>query len=280
MKSLLKVMIPVTAAVVVVTGAEAGPYEDAPNRGHRISLNYRRWHALAEQGHAPSQYNIGVLYREGIAVDQSYSEAASWYRRAAAQDHAKAENGLGFLYQTGKGVPQDMVEAAKWYRKSAEQGLAAAQFNLGLLYDNGTGVPRNTVQAYVWFNAAATSGHAKANRLRQAVSKKMSPAELVEAQQQTVTVNKKTVAIKPPQETTTDIEPVAPRTVTTGTLSPAPAQPQTKAKERPSSERPRTIFGNFFSRKNKKQKDKVRKRKKRTQSAPATWERRSNFNRQ
>src|SRR5437868_5583376 len=42
----------------------------------------------------------------------------------AEQGNAVAQNDLGVMYQAGTGVPQNFAEAVKWLRKSAEQGFA------------------------------------------------------------------------------------------------------------------------------------------------------------
>ena len=208
MKFWFKYVVVLVASFWIVSGAQAGPFEDAINAYKRGDYRdaYKRWHALAEQGHAASQYNIGVLYREGITVQKDYAEAAKWLRMAAQQDHAQAKNGLGFMYDTGKGVPQDHIRAAEWYRKSAEQGLAAAQFNLGLLYEKGAGVPQSNVQAYVWFHAAADSGHRTAIRSRQVVAKKMTATEISEAHELTVAEQNKILAAKPKQRRATTVK--------------------------------------------------------------------------
>ena len=49
----------------------------------------------------------------------------------ADQGDAEAQNNLGLRYYNGEGVTKDYAEAVKWYRKAAEQGHAEAQFNLG-----------------------------------------------------------------------------------------------------------------------------------------------------
>jgi TPR repeat protein len=71
-------------------------------------------------------------------------------------------NTLGFLYQNGLGVEQDWSEAVKWYRRAAEKGDAMAQANLGLMYEDGHGgLPHDNVQAYKWFLLSAEQGNAE-----------------------------------------------------------------------------------------------------------------------
>lgn len=53
-------------------------------------------------------------------------EAVVQYRAAAEQGDAQAQFALGLSYFFGQGAEQSYPEAAKWYRKAAEQGLAKA----------------------------------------------------------------------------------------------------------------------------------------------------------
>ena len=106
----------------------------------------REWRPLAEEGHAPAQGNLGVMYNEGLSVAQNY------------------------------------VKAAGWFRKAAEQGNAEAQNNLGLMYDEGQGVTQDFVEAKMWFNLAAAKGDENARKNRDSVAGKMTPAQIAEAQ--------------------------------------------------------------------------------------------------
>ena len=95
----------------------------------------REFRPLAEQGNVYAQFNLGLMYNNGLGVTQDYSEAVKWYRKAAEQGHADAQYNLGVMYAEGQGVTQDYSEAMKWYRKAAEQGDANAQYNLGVMYE-------------------------------------------------------------------------------------------------------------------------------------------------
>jgi len=100
-----------------------------------------------------------------------------------------AENGntsfqynLGLMYENGKGVPQNFEIAIKWYTLAAEQGVARAQYNLGVLYKSGTGTSRDIPRAHKWLNITATQGHKGAKKLREKIEKKMTPAQLENAE--------------------------------------------------------------------------------------------------
>ena len=76
----------------------------------------------------------------------------------------------------------DYATALKEYRPLAEQGHAAAQYNLGLMYANGKGVPQDYVQAHMWFNIAAAQDNENAREQRDIVAKRITPAQVAEAQ--------------------------------------------------------------------------------------------------
>ena len=81
---------------------------------------------VAKQGDVTAQYNLGVMYGEGVGVPENESEAVKWFRKAADQGYADAQYNLGLMYDNGEGVPENESEAVKWYRKAADQGHASA----------------------------------------------------------------------------------------------------------------------------------------------------------
>ena len=75
-----------------------------------------------------------------VGVDAQGTELAQ-LRALAEQGNAVAQYNLGFRYANGDGVPQDNAEAVRWWRLAAEQGNAVAQYNLERLSDGGEGAP-------------------------------------------------------------------------------------------------------------------------------------------
>jgi TPR repeat protein len=136
----------------------------------------------ADQGYALAQSNLGVLYRDGRGVPQDHTEAVKWFRKAADQGDAVAQYLLGEQYAKGGGVSQDFAEAVIWFRKAAEQGHAVAKLHLGVMYAEARGVPQDYVRAYMWFNLAAAQGEQKATELLDMAARRMTPAQIAEAQ--------------------------------------------------------------------------------------------------
>ncbi len=130
-----------------------------------------------------ADFNAGVA-----AYNRSdYATALRAWRPLAKQGHAEAQSNLGFMYDNGLGVPPDHAEAVKWFRKAAERGNAKAQKYLGDMYEKGQGVPQDYAQAHMWFNLAASrfppgEDRVKAVKKRDKIAKRMTPAQISEAQ--------------------------------------------------------------------------------------------------
>jgi len=76
----------------------------------------------AKAGFVDAQYAAGVMYDNGNGVQQDYSKAMEWYKKAAANGDGNAMFAAGNLYANGYGVAKDLHEAKKWYCKGARLG--------------------------------------------------------------------------------------------------------------------------------------------------------------
>ncbi len=139
------------AAGLLVTGVasvHAGPFEDgvaAFRRGDYVAA-LSHWARPAMNGHAASQYNIGIIYRDGL------------------------------------GVPQDFVQSTTWFRRAAEQGDVDAQLMLGTAYALGRGVTKDRLLAYMWLDLAASQGDNKARVAVDLLAREMLPDQIAEAE--------------------------------------------------------------------------------------------------
>lgn len=124
----------------------------------------KRLQQAAVQGDVDAQFKLANLYRRGLGVRRSMSEAHEWYLRAAEQNHIEALFQLGELHWLGLIGKVDKAEAAKWYLQAAEQESAEAQHRLGILYKYGQGLPTDDAEALKWWQHAAGQGHAEAQR--------------------------------------------------------------------------------------------------------------------
>jgi TPR repeat protein len=120
-----------------LAGFEAGV---AAYESGNLPLAAEEFRAAAEAGDANSQFNLALMYEQGIGVGKDEKEAVAWYRKSAAQGNSNAQYNLAVLYENGRGTAVDFAGAHQWYRKAAAQGDGLAVGNLGMLYIRGQGV--------------------------------------------------------------------------------------------------------------------------------------------
>ena len=86
----------------------------AYNRGDYATA-LRIFRQFADQGYAPAQNNLGVMYHFGKAVTQDYVHAHMWYSLAAARGEKVASKWLDILAE--KMTPDQIAEAQKLARE-------------------------------------------------------------------------------------------------------------------------------------------------------------------
>jgi TPR repeat protein len=124
-----------------------------------------------------------ILILTALLAFQGCAESKLDEMKALAdQGDADAQYNLGIMYDNSKGVPENYAEAVKWYRKAADQGYAAAQFELGLMYESGIGVPENNIGAYAWWSMAKTQGHPNAAIGIEELKTEMTPQQIADGQ--------------------------------------------------------------------------------------------------
>lgn len=136
----------------------------------------------AEAGNATAQNRLGLLYNEGRGVAQDFLQAKRWFDKAAEQGHAGAQVNLGTLYLLGHGAPESDQMALFWFRRAAEQEDALGFAKLGSMYERGRGVPQDFIQAHMWYNLSAAHGETRASESRDTLAKRMTAAQVAEAQ--------------------------------------------------------------------------------------------------
>ncbi|MBI2993240.1 MAG: sel1 repeat family protein [Gammaproteobacteria bacterium] len=127
---------------------------------------------------ARADFNDGVVAYLTGEYDKAYATMRSL---ADTADHSYAQYYLGMMYLNGQGTEQSYAEAAKWFRKAAEHRVSQAQYKLGLLYTNGQGLPRDFEQAFAWYSVGAAHKHQKSMEAVSGAREQLSPEELKEA---------------------------------------------------------------------------------------------------
>ncbi len=147
----------------------------------------------ARIGDPAAQYDVALMYANGVGVGKNISQTFTWTKTAAEKGHPAAQYLLGSAYFGGLGTPKNEQKALSCFLKAyehgsekaafklakvvateqpalafqfaleaAEKGLAEAQFNVGECYAAGIGVEADMYQARAWYERAAEQGQAPA----------------------------------------------------------------------------------------------------------------------
>jgi hypothetical protein len=169
--------LPVWLAAAVASAALAQPSPDAASA------------AVGRPGVAASEPASAGAFAAGVkAFDQGrHREALALWLPLAEQGMAAAQFNVAVLYEQGLGVTKSDVEAARWYGAAAERGDVGAQLKIGSLYEQGVGVARDLDRAGFWYDEAARGGAKDADSARQARLRLAALHKLVEVGPEQVT---------------------------------------------------------------------------------------------
>ena len=179
----LRAMLAAWLMLAAIAGnAFAGPFEDAfaAYDTQDYATAYRLFRPLADSGSARAQTAVGIMYAKGQGVPQNNVEAVKWYRLAAPTEGTRRPNLLS----------RGCTKRAVVYRRAMlrqQAGIVVlptswAQTNLGVKYARGQGVPQDYITAYMWFDLSAAQGDQAAVSDRDAAARRMTPAQIAEAQ--------------------------------------------------------------------------------------------------
>lgn len=137
---------------------------------NNMPLAYNEFLAGAKEGHMFAQYNVGLMYEQGLGISKNAKEAVYWYNQSAKQGNSAAQFNLGVCYENGLGTTVDFEKANAWYRKASVQGDGLAVGNLGMLYIRGQGVKENKVAGMALLLVSAAMDASPENQARNNIS--------------------------------------------------------------------------------------------------------------
>ena len=70
------------------------------------------------------------MYTKGDCVAQDYKKALEWYTKAAEQGDAEAQYNLGVIYEEGLGIEKDMQKAKHFFKQAAKNKFQPAMIKL------------------------------------------------------------------------------------------------------------------------------------------------------
>ncbi|KAF9177552.1 hypothetical protein BGZ51_008568 [Haplosporangium sp. Z 767] len=87
----------------------------------------------AELGHAKARTKVGIMYRDGQGVEQSYSKAYEWSCKSAIECVPGSQTAFDDMHYYGQGIEVNYNKVKDWCRKAAEQEHDRGQYMLSYL---------------------------------------------------------------------------------------------------------------------------------------------------
>jgi TPR repeat protein len=117
--------------------------------------------SAALNGSIENQYMLATLLESGNGMEQSFSAASGWYKKAAEKGHLEAMYRLGLLYMLS-GPMKDYSQAIYWLTLATERGHASSRFRLSVMYERGLGCEANHEISLKLCREAADQGSTEA----------------------------------------------------------------------------------------------------------------------
>ncbi|WP_183728904.1 tetratricopeptide repeat protein [Desulfurispira natronophila] len=121
------------------------------------------FYAAAQEEHEVAQYALGIIYLEGIGVDENIELGLEWLHAAALQNYSLAHYTLGKYYTNKHKETQQHDIAFQWFQRAADTGMPRAHFQIGLMQLTGKGTDINVTQAFKSLLRAAAKSYAPAS---------------------------------------------------------------------------------------------------------------------
>ena len=140
----------------------------------------------AEKKVASAYVMLGSAYMiPGLAFPkQNFTEAYSWFEKAAQAGRRDALNTAGMMKLFGLGTKQDGIQAVEWITRASELGNPSAHFNLGIIrvffpkelkQRWRVSLEQDSVTGMMHINLAAEQGHEPSKMMLQFLNNKKHP---------------------------------------------------------------------------------------------------------
>jgi TPR repeat protein len=143
-----------TGSDSLVVANHLGLYKVIVGPDDRVEGEAVRWLTrAAEQGHPDACRLLARRYARGLGVAQDHAIAAYWFDQAARRDDPISMVAIGILRAAGRGVEQSWTEAMRWWRRAEPRSPYASRL-LGDAYACGAGVEEDHERAAVAYRRA------------------------------------------------------------------------------------------------------------------------------
>ncbi len=133
-----------------------------PKAGEKVKALYEKFKEQSNNSEPDSFVNIGLLFEFGVGFKQSFEQALTYYKKAAALDHPRGYYAIAMLYYHGDGVEQSYEKALAYLNKAVVKRHAPSLYAVGLMYIKGLGVTQNEENGLKYIKHAAVQNYAPA----------------------------------------------------------------------------------------------------------------------
>ena len=146
---------------------------------------YEIFSTLADQGIPEAQFNLALLYSNGLGVPKNYRLALYWSWQAHLNAHETAINRVNIIYdlideKLRNSVAQTIIDEMLLI---AQAGDKAAPLKLGQTY-LGLFVEAQNKPAYVWLSISQAYGEERANELLEEAASQITLEEVLAQQEE------------------------------------------------------------------------------------------------
>jgi TPR repeat protein len=149
----------------------AGRYDDA----------FSRMLKLAQAGDNRAQYDVAMMYVQGIGTKKDLEVGFGWMIEAGKSGNVGAMNELGAIYESGVGAARNLGVAFQWYMRAAKSNDAVGLFNAANMLSRGIGVPQDVIRGWALYMRAAANGTLTGRVRADQMEETMSAAQMKEA---------------------------------------------------------------------------------------------------
>jgi len=166
-----------------------------------LLAGYKHLVAAANGNYPEAQSELGLLYLSGRMGNSDPVAAIAWFSRAAQNGFAPAQFNLAVLYERGAGgLPQNIENAGQLYTVAANQGHGPATLALARIVNEGLGIKADPPKAWAIAKMAAERGEKEASKLADEIAKKFDAKQFEQANKELMTIKSdKPMPVKSPE---------------------------------------------------------------------------------
>ena len=117
------------------------------NGNYESALNI--WEPLAKEGVSNAQYNVGLMYHNGLGTKQDFEQAFKWLLKSSEQGNLNSIRLISTMYALGNGIKKDFIKSYMWAKIGADNDDQNSKILLGGLLKEMSNSEINKANALV-----------------------------------------------------------------------------------------------------------------------------------